>query len=72
MMKHSGHKIRTVGFLIAMIPIVLALGLLSWLLVILTSPVTLLGMLGHKISEKRSRLKKKSSNSTRKQTGHSY
>ncbi|MDQ1240316.1 MAG: hypothetical protein QG577_2502 [Thermodesulfobacteriota bacterium] len=51
----SGQKIRTIWFLLAMMPAVLVLGLLSWILVIVTAPVTIVGMLAHKIADWRSR-----------------
>jgi hypothetical protein len=51
----SGQKIRTIWFLLAMMPVVIVLGLLSWILVIVTAPVTIVGMLAHKIAEQRSR-----------------
>ncbi|MGB9616733.1 MAG: hypothetical protein ACPL7J_05375 [Desulfomonilaceae bacterium] len=38
-------KIRTIGFIVAMTPVLLVIGLLSILAVILTSPITLIGML---------------------------
>ena len=54
----SGQKIRTIWFLLAMMPAVLALGLLAWILVIVTAPITIVGMLAHRIADRRSRLRR--------------